>query len=167
MTLFVGNANQEVRTQLTVSTAVPRNSGYSPIRCFEHVEPSSIIRGTTLAAKSPAFKGSGMKFGSAKKTKQAELLDAALGGEVLATTGLGVEERTEPTKPTQALSNQVHARVSPISALLSVIRLLSSTILSYVSSHSSPGILLLPCFTTTAFSFPPTQGDNMEFVEPK
>ncbi|EDR02611.1 uncharacterized protein LACBIDRAFT_332213 [Laccaria bicolor S238N-H82] len=115
MTPFVGNANQEVRTQLTVSTAVPRNSGYSPIRCFEHVEPSSIIRGTTLAAKSPAFKGSGMKFGSAKKTKQAELLDAALGGEVLATTGLGVEERTEPTKPTQALSNQVHARVSPIS----------------------------------------------------
>ena len=58
-------------------------SGCSPIPRFELVEPSLITRGTTFAVKSPPFKGSGMKLCVAKKTKQAELLDA-----------LGVEERT-------------------------------------------------------------------------
>ena len=52
-----------------------------------------------------------MKLGSAKKTKQAELLDA-LGGEVLATTGLGVEERTAPTTPTQAVSEPTIQKAS-------------------------------------------------------
>jgi len=47
----------------------------------------------------------------AKKTKQAELLDA-LGGEVLATTGLGVEERMELTMPTQAVSELTIQKVS-------------------------------------------------------
>jgi hypothetical protein len=52
-----------------------------------------------------------MKLGLAKKTKQAELLDA-LGGEVLATTGLGVEERTAPTTPTQAVSEPTIQKAS-------------------------------------------------------
>jgi hypothetical protein len=52
-----------------------------------------------------------MKLGSAKKTKQAELLDA-LGGEVLATTGLGVEERTAPTTPAQAVSEPTIQKAS-------------------------------------------------------
>ena len=86
-------------------------SGYSPIPRFEPAEPSPITRGTTPAVKAPSFKGSGMKLGSAKKTKQAELLDA-LGGEVLATTGLGVEERTAPTTPTQAVSEPTIQKVS-------------------------------------------------------
>ena len=86
-------------------------SGYSPIPRFEPVEPSPITRGMTPTAKSPAFKGSGMKLGSAKKTKQAELLDT-LGSEVLATTGLGVEERTAPTTPTQAVSEPMIQKAS-------------------------------------------------------
>ena len=52
-----------------------------------------------------------MKLGSAKTTKQAELLDA-LGGEVLATTGLGVEERTAPTTPTQVVSEPTIQKAS-------------------------------------------------------
>ena len=52
-----------------------------------------------------------MKLGSAKKMKQAELLDA-LGGEVLATTGFGVEERTALTTPTQAVTKPMIQKAS-------------------------------------------------------
>ncbi|KIK00251.1 hypothetical protein K443DRAFT_679341 [Laccaria amethystina LaAM-08-1] len=103
-----GSLNSSGTSYLGVGGGI---SGYSSIPRFEPVEPSSTIRGTTPAAKSPAFKGSGMKLGSAKKTKQAELLDA-LGGEVLATTGLEVEERLEPTTPTQAVSESTIQKAS-------------------------------------------------------
>ncbi|KAF8633574.1 hypothetical protein AX15_001371 [Amanita polypyramis BW_CC] len=61
-------------------------SGYSPVSRFEAPEPpvSRINTSppiTSSATRPPAFKGSGMKLG-AKKTRQAELLDA-LGGEVV------------------------------------------------------------------------------------
>ena len=103
-----GSLNSSSPSYLGVGGGI---SGYSPIPRFEPAEPSPIARGMTPAAKSPAFKGSGMKLGSAKKTKQAELLDA-LGGEVLATTGLGVEERTAPTTPTQAVSEPTIQKAS-------------------------------------------------------
>ncbi|KAF8971900.1 hypothetical protein BDZ97DRAFT_1152820 [Flammula alnicola] len=67
-------------------------TGYSPVPRFEAPELStsstSRLNTTTPSApaRSPAFKGSGMKLGS-KKTKQAELLDA-LGGDVLASTNI-------------------------------------------------------------------------------
>ena len=57
----------------------------------------------TPAAKSPAFKGSGMKLGSAKKDETGTVVGSTW-GEVLATTGLGVKERMEPTMPMQAVS---------------------------------------------------------------
>ena len=78
---------------------------------FEPAEPSPITWGMTPAAKSPAFKGSRMKLGLVKKMKQAELLDM-LGGEVLATTGFGVEERTAPTTPTQAVTKLMIQKAS-------------------------------------------------------
>jgi len=103
-----GSLNSSGASYLGVGSGI---SGYSPIPHFEPAEPSSVIRGMTPTAKSPAFKGSGMKLGLAKKTKQAELLDV-LGGEVLATTGLGMEERTEPTTPTQAVSEPTMQKAS-------------------------------------------------------
>ena len=88
-----------------------RISGYSLIPHFEPTEPSPITQGMTATAKSPPFKGSGMKLGSAKKTKQAKLLDV-LGGEVLATTGFGVEERTAPMTPMQAVTEPTIQKAS-------------------------------------------------------
>lgn len=74
-------------------------TGYSSIPRFETPEPISTsprVTNTTTSTPSrpPAFKGSGMKLG-AKKTKQAELLDA-LGGDVLASTEL---ELSAPPTP--------------------------------------------------------------------
>ncbi|KXN84984.1 Coatomer subunit delta [Leucoagaricus sp. SymC.cos] len=66
-------------------------TGYASVPRFEAPEPVSHIPShvTSTSAsthtRAPAFKGSGMKLG-AKKTRQAELLDA-LGGDVLASTG--------------------------------------------------------------------------------
>lgn len=74
-------------------------TGYSSIPRYEapDISTSSTSRLTTTTssapARSPAFKGSGMKLGS-KKTKQAELLDA-LGGDVLDYTN-----NSEPSLPT-------------------------------------------------------------------
>jgi len=75
-------------------------SGYAPVARFEAPEPilntpshvNSIS--ATTPARTPAFKGSGMKLG-AKKTRQAELLDV-LGGDVLAST-VGTELSGPPT----------------------------------------------------------------------
>ncbi|EKM84345.1 hypothetical protein AGABI1DRAFT_82023 [Agaricus bisporus var. burnettii JB137-S8] len=77
-------------------------TGYSSIPRFETPEPISTsprVTNTTTSTPSrpPAFKGSGMKLG-AKKTKQAELLDA-LGGDVLASTEL---ELSAPPTPAVA-----------------------------------------------------------------
>jgi len=78
-------------------------SGYSPVPRFEapEISTSSTSRLNTTSsstpARSPAFKGSGMKLGS-KKTKQAELLDA-LGGDVLATTSIAELSAPAPTVP--------------------------------------------------------------------
>jgi hypothetical protein len=72
-------------------------SGYSPVtQRFDAPEPSASRMKTSPApsARSPAFKGTGMKLGS-KKTKQAELLDA-LGGEVLANTTAASELSVPP-----------------------------------------------------------------------
>jgi len=75
-------------------------SGYAPVARFEAPEtmlntPSQVSSmSATTPARTPAFKSSGMKLG-AKKTKQAELLDA-LGGDVLASTA-GVEVLGPPT----------------------------------------------------------------------
>ncbi len=82
-------------------------TGYSSIPRYEapDISTSSTSRLTTTTssapARSPAFKGSGMKLGS-KKTKQAELLDA-LGGDVLDYTN-----NSEPSPPTPV------ARAPPI-----------------------------------------------------
>ncbi|KAK2462844.1 hypothetical protein APHAL10511_005042 [Amanita phalloides] len=59
-------------------------TGYSPVARFEAPEPVNRITTAspaTTSPRAPAFKGSGMKLG-ARKTKQAELLDA-LGGEAV------------------------------------------------------------------------------------
>ena len=59
-------------------------SGYSAVPRFEAPEPpvsriNTSSPATPAAPRAPAFKGSGMKLG-AKKSRQAELMDA-LGGE--------------------------------------------------------------------------------------
>ncbi len=57
-------------------------AGYSPVSRFEAPEPVTRINTASPISsmpRAPAFKGTGMKLG-AKKTRQAELLDA-LGGE--------------------------------------------------------------------------------------
>lgn len=73
---------------------------YSPIpQRFDTPEVTasvSRINTSSPAARSPAFKGSGMKLGT-KKTRQAELLDA-LGGDVLASSA-GVGELSGPPTP--------------------------------------------------------------------
>ncbi|KAF8722654.1 hypothetical protein AX14_009718 [Amanita brunnescens Koide BX004] len=59
-------------------------TGYSPVSRFEAPEPVTRINTASpvsSASRAPVFKGTGMKLG-AKKTRQAELLDA-LGGEAV------------------------------------------------------------------------------------
>ncbi|KAF8890090.1 hypothetical protein BD779DRAFT_1518270 [Infundibulicybe gibba] len=80
-------------------------SGYSPVPRFDSPDLSSTqsSRITTSSpapssVRAPAFKGTGMKLG-AKKTKQAELLDA-LGGEVLASAS--PSELSVPPTPAAA-----------------------------------------------------------------
>ncbi|KAF9011436.1 Adaptor complexes medium subunit family-domain-containing protein [Cyathus striatus] len=74
-------------------------SGYSSIPRFEAPEPTPVSRitssGSSTPSRAPAFKGSGMKLG-AKKTKQAELLDA-LGGDLASTSLSDVSIPTTPT----------------------------------------------------------------------
>lgn len=76
-------------------------SGYAAVPRFEAPEPASHTpshfssTSASTPTRTPAFKGSGMKLG-AKKTKQAELLDA-LGGDVLASTGAGGDLSGPPT----------------------------------------------------------------------
>ena len=86
-------------------------SGYSPIIFF--AEPSFIplpLNAGDLAARVvPRVIGEGSA--GSKQGKQAELLDA-LGGEVLATMGFGVEERTAPTTPTQAVTKPMIQKAS-------------------------------------------------------
>jgi len=86
-------------------------TGYTSVARFETPEflSSSAARtpqsSTPVPTRAPAFKGSGMKLGS-KKTKQAELLDA-LGGDVLASTGLADVTPVvapAPTENTPAIS---------------------------------------------------------------
>ncbi|TFK42210.1 hypothetical protein BDQ12DRAFT_645746 [Crucibulum laeve] len=83
-------------------------SGYSSVPRFEAPEissaPSRINTSTPTPARTPTFKGSGMKLGS-KKTKQAELLDA-LGPEALSTP-----EISAPTTPSVAEPAVSHQQV--------------------------------------------------------
>lgn len=78
-------------------------SGYSPApQRFDTPDVNTSvprINTSTPVARSPAFKGSGMKLGT-KKTKQAELLDA-LGGDVLASSA-GVGDLSGPPTPVPA-----------------------------------------------------------------
>ncbi|KAF8167229.1 hypothetical protein B0H34DRAFT_779070 [Crassisporium funariophilum] len=92
-------------------------TGYSSVPRFEAPDvstPSPSRFGASSAstpARSPAFKGSGMKLGS-KKTKQAELLDA-LGGEVLAsTTASDLGAPRTPTAPEPPTIQKVSGRGS-------------------------------------------------------
>lgn len=91
-------------------------TGYSPVPRFEAPEistsASSRLHSTSSStpARSPAFKGSGMKLGS-KKTKQAELLDA-LGGDVLATTTIAELSVPAPAAPEPPAVQKVSGRGS-------------------------------------------------------
>lgn len=80
-------------------------TGYSPVpQRFDAPEPSTARNtGSPVPAsgRAPAFKGSGMKLGSSKRTKQAELLDA-LGAEAFTP-----EEIPLPTSPIPAASEHV------------------------------------------------------------
>lgn len=76
------------------------SSGYSPIpqQRFDAPESSSRLTSsvpTPSSLRTPTFKGSGMKLG-AKKTKQAELIDA-LGGDYVATAGITADLSEPPT----------------------------------------------------------------------
>ena len=91
-------------------------TGYSPVPRFEAPEisasPVSRLNSnpSSTPARSPAFKGSGMKLGS-KKTKQAELLDA-LGGDVLATTSIAELSTPAPAAPEAPAVQKVSGRGS-------------------------------------------------------
>ncbi|KAJ6581509.1 hypothetical protein B0H19DRAFT_1115581 [Mycena capillaripes] len=71
-------------------------SGYSPVPT--QYNPPTPPTSVTPAPRAPAFKGTGMKLGSSKKTKQAELIDA-LGGDYVA-SGIGLP--SEPPTPSVA-----------------------------------------------------------------
>ena len=89
-------------------------TGYSAVPRFEAPDVSTLSNSrlnttsSSTPARSPAFKGSGMKLGS-KKTKQAELLDA-LGGDVLATTSI-----TELSAPAPAAHEPPAVTVQKVS----------------------------------------------------
>ncbi|KAJ7091377.1 hypothetical protein B0H15DRAFT_835765 [Mycena belliarum] len=56
-------------------------TGYSPApTSYNPPTPPTSLGSSVPATRAPAFKGTGMKLGSSKKTKQAELIDA-LGGD--------------------------------------------------------------------------------------
>ncbi|KAJ7504357.1 hypothetical protein B0H11DRAFT_1981863, partial [Mycena galericulata] len=73
-------------------------TGYSPVPTQYNPPTPPASLGASVPARAPAFKGAGMKLGSSKKTKQAELIDA-LGGDYVS-SGLGLP--SEPTTPSVA-----------------------------------------------------------------
>ncbi|KAJ7765482.1 hypothetical protein DFH07DRAFT_810736 [Mycena maculata] len=74
-------------------------TGYSPVPTqYNPPTPPASSLGTSVPARAPAFKGTGMKLGSSKKTKQAELIDA-LGGDYVS-SGIGLP--SEPPTPSVA-----------------------------------------------------------------
>ncbi|KAF5384834.1 hypothetical protein D9615_000902 [Tricholomella constricta] len=84
-------------------------SGYSPVpQRFDAPETAAPVTRLTSssAARSPAFKGSGMKLGT-KKTKQAELLDA-LGGDALASSVGSLDISAPPTPTTPSQPSPIH-----------------------------------------------------------
>ncbi|KAF5385200.1 hypothetical protein D9615_000900 [Tricholomella constricta] len=84
-------------------------SGYSPVpQRFDAPETAAPVTRLTSspAARSPAFKGSGMKLGT-KKTKQAELLDA-LGGDVLASSVGSLDISAPPTPTASSQPSPIH-----------------------------------------------------------
>jgi hypothetical protein len=85
-----GSGSSYMGSGVTGYSSVPRFEAPEPISTSSHVSTAS----PSTPSRPPAFKGSGMKLG-AKKTKQAELLDA-LGGEVLASTELDLSAPATP-----------------------------------------------------------------------
>lgn len=73
-------------------------TGYSPVPTQYNPPTPPVSLGTSIPARAPAFKGTGMKLGSSKKTKQAELIDA-LGGDYVS-SGIGLP--SEPPTPSVA-----------------------------------------------------------------
>ncbi|KAJ7760557.1 hypothetical protein B0H16DRAFT_1532693 [Mycena metata] len=77
-------------------------TGYSPVPTqYNPPTPPASLGASTPAARAPAFKGTGMKLGSSKKTKQAELIDA-LGGDYVSSAGLVSEPPTPSVATTPA-----------------------------------------------------------------
>ncbi|KAJ7043610.1 hypothetical protein C8F04DRAFT_1072702 [Mycena alexandri] len=77
-------------------------TGYSPVPTqYNPPTPPTSLGSSTPAARAPAFKGTGMKLGSSKKTKQAELIDA-LGGDYVSSAGLVSEPPTPSVATTPA-----------------------------------------------------------------
>ncbi|KAJ7180676.1 hypothetical protein C8R46DRAFT_1070218 [Mycena filopes] len=77
-------------------------TGYSPVPTqYNPPTPPTSLGSSTPAARAPAFKGTGMKLGSSKKTKQAELIDA-LGGDYVSSAGLASEPPTPSVATTPA-----------------------------------------------------------------
>jgi hypothetical protein len=71
-------------------------TGYSPVPTqYNPPTPPTSIGSSLPATRALAFKGAGMKLGSSKKTKQAELIDA-LGGDYVS-SGIGLP--SEPPTP--------------------------------------------------------------------
>lgn len=84
---------------------------YSPVPRFEAPSPSPVTQRTSSPApsslKAPAFKGSGMKLGSSKKARNAELLDV-LGGEAVITDDLPTPGISAPGTPAAMSSPEPH-----------------------------------------------------------
>ncbi|KAJ7442303.1 hypothetical protein FB451DRAFT_1343936 [Mycena latifolia] len=77
--------------------------GYSPVPTqYNPPTPPTSVGSSVPATRAPAFKGTGMKLGSSKKTKQAELIDA-LGGDYVS-SGIGLpSEPPTPSVPSAAV----------------------------------------------------------------
>ncbi|KAJ7281503.1 hypothetical protein C8J57DRAFT_1123330 [Mycena rebaudengoi] len=72
-------------------------TGYSPVpQQYNPPTPTPSNNSSLSTPRAPAFKGTGMKLGSSKKTKQAELIDA-LGGDYISSLP---EEPLTPSVPT-------------------------------------------------------------------
>ncbi|KAJ7155391.1 hypothetical protein C8R43DRAFT_884630, partial [Mycena crocata] len=84
-------------------------TGYSPVPTqYNPPTPPTSAGSGVPATRAPAFKGTGMKLGSSKKTKQAELIDA-LGGDYVS-SGIGLP--SEPPTPSIASAPVPSAKVA-------------------------------------------------------
>ncbi|EIW87395.1 hypothetical protein CONPUDRAFT_116631 [Coniophora puteana RWD-64-598 SS2] len=83
-------------------------SGYAPVSRFEAPEVSTSRTASpapAAASRAPAFKGSGMKLGASKKTRQAELIDA-LGGEALVADEMSAPPTPQPVEPPNPINTR-------------------------------------------------------------